>query len=106
MKRIPVCFKDSHYEIVSTDKLDKLLESRKIKAFRRTAGWVIIGQDPVRSKDGKYNGPERRMERKRQCCRGIKHRMSNLRAQKERQCLTCINMIDGKCVVTAIKVRY
>ncbi len=105
MKRIPVCFKDDHYELVTTDNLERLLESGKIKAFRRATGWVIIGQDPLRGKGGSHNGPERRMQRRRQCCKGLKHRLPKVTAQKEQACLTCINYMGGKCVSTVIMVH-
>lgn len=61
----------------------------------------IIGQDPVRGNGGKYCGPERRAAGKRQCCREFIHRAPYVSALKERECLTCINMIDGKCVIKA-----
>lgn len=105
MKRIPVCFTNNHYELVTAERLEKLLEAGKIKAFRRTTGWVMVDQDPVRKKDCGYSGPERRTGKKRMCCRGFSHRQIVATVQKERECLTCINMIHGKCIVTAIKVR-
>jgi hypothetical protein len=61
MNKIPVVFRDNHHDIVSGNELDRLLETGKIKAFRRSTGWVVIGRDTIRGNGGNYIGPERRM---------------------------------------------
>ncbi len=40
--------------------LGSLIDSKKIIAFRRASGWVIVGKDPVREKHMLYTGRERR----------------------------------------------
>jgi hypothetical protein len=42
--------------------LDLLLSRELVKRFKRSSGWAVIGQDPVRYKrqDCSYNGMERR----------------------------------------------
>ncbi|HEY6007083.1 MAG TPA: hypothetical protein VIU40_02090 [Geobacteraceae bacterium] len=40
--------------------LENLIDSKKIIAFRRASGWVIVGKDPVREKHMPYAGTERR----------------------------------------------
>lgn len=48
--------------------LDEFIVNGKVKAFLRSDGWAIIGQHPVRSRrSGDYDGPERRMQRKKSC---------------------------------------
>jgi hypothetical protein len=37
-----------------------LIKSRKIKKFKRSKGWAVMGLDRVRGDGGKYKGPERR----------------------------------------------
>ncbi len=62
--------------------LDTLLDDGKIKAFRRSTGWVVIGRDPIRrggSKD--YNGPERRIT-------------------SQKSCIKCPEMVFGECITT------
>lgn len=86
MKRIPVIFTDHRYKRVSGVELDQLLVDGSVKAFRRSSGWAIIGQDSLRGDGGIYSGPDRRREFKRLCALG------------SRSCLTCNNFVEGKCV--------
>ena len=58
--QIQVLFSDDMPGTVDADKLDELIDSRRIVAFRRNTGWVRVGRDTVRGAGGKYNGPERR----------------------------------------------
>jgi hypothetical protein len=45
---------------VKADRLDELIRTRRIIAFRRSGGWVRVGRDPVRGNGGVYGGPDRR----------------------------------------------
>jgi hypothetical protein len=54
---------DGDLSIVSTEGLDRLLEHNLAKRFRRTAGWAVVGTDPIRSTVQRlddYDGCERR----------------------------------------------
>ena len=55
---IPVIFADDSYDMVEDRMLNELIITNKIKAFKRTDGWVRIGEDPIRKIV--YTGPERR----------------------------------------------
>ncbi len=86
---IPVilCENDEHDEVPDY-LLGRLIESGKIKSFRRSTGWVVIGRDPVRGVGkGFYNGPERRSSR-------------------QKSCLACAEMIGGTCISTSCPDRY
>lgn len=41
-------------------RLEKLLASGQLLAFRRATEWVLVEKDPVRGAGGSYSGPERR----------------------------------------------
>lgn len=58
--RIPVMLKDGTALKVYPRVLNHLLESEEVLLFKRTDGWVVLGQDPVRGAGGAYAGPERR----------------------------------------------
>jgi hypothetical protein len=51
---------DKRFGAVHTSRLDYLIQSGLLFAFRRAHGWVIVGKDPVRGIGGSYSGPERR----------------------------------------------
>jgi hypothetical protein len=57
-----VIYTDNHYDYVKDFMLDDLIESQKIAKFRRSAGWVTIGVDPIRARKHNrlFNGIERR----------------------------------------------
>lgn len=58
---IPVIYEDDSYDMVEDYLLNELIVTKRIKAFKRSSGWVRIGQDRVRKID--YTGPERRGRR-------------------------------------------
>ncbi len=58
--KIQVIFFDDTPALVEAERLDELISSRRIQAFRRSSGWVRVGQEPVRGNGGRYEGPERR----------------------------------------------
>jgi len=98
MHGIPVLFSDNHYKVVSGIELDQLLMLDRVKAFRRSTGWVIIGEDPLRGAGGEYSGPERRRKIGRICGTGSRIVSQQTLVQKTRLCLTCVNLVDGKCL--------
>ena len=51
---------DKRFGAVHVSRLDYLIGSGKLFAFRRAQEWVIVEKDPVRGKGGSYSGPERR----------------------------------------------
>jgi hypothetical protein len=57
---INVIYFDDTPGVVDTGRLDELIQSRRIIAFRRSDGWVRVGRDPVRGNGGRYGGPDRR----------------------------------------------
>lgn len=61
---IPVVYKNEKLGMVSPSRLDDLIASDKIIAFRRSSGWAILGEDPIRSNNTNidYKGPERRKQ--------------------------------------------
>lgn len=63
---IKVRFKDGRIDLVPSRKLDELIVMSEIEKFERASGWVVLGEDPVRSTlRGDYHGPERRRALKR-----------------------------------------
>lgn len=63
---IDVVFKDGSRGNVLSQTLDLLLASGEVATFRRSSGWVIVGQDPIRRKSRSrwYAGVERRSRMK------------------------------------------
>jgi hypothetical protein len=59
---IGVIYKNNKRGKVENYLLDDLIKDERIKAFRRTTGWVRIGRDPIRQMWHKdlFNGMERR----------------------------------------------
>jgi hypothetical protein len=45
---IQVIYADNHHDFVKPNILDSLIELRKISKFKRSSGWVTVGEDPVR----------------------------------------------------------
>jgi len=59
---IPVIYPDGRHDLVKPFILDRLIEQRHIRSFKRSSGWVSLGVDPVRTNRGhnNYHGEERR----------------------------------------------
>ncbi len=57
---IQVIYFDETPGLVKVERLDELIRTRRIQAFRRSEGWARVGRDPVRGFGGRYEGPERR----------------------------------------------
>ena len=106
MRGIPVYFTDNHYKVVSGHELDQLLMDGKVKAFHRSTGWAIVGEDPVRGKGGMYTGPERRRRRGKLCSNGSKSKSQQLTEKKGSSCLTCFNLVEGKCLSKELLDSY
>jgi hypothetical protein len=51
---------DKRCGAVHRSRLEFLIRSGLLFAFRRAEGWVIVEKDPVRGSGGNYTGPERR----------------------------------------------
>lgn len=51
---------DKRFGAVHKFRLESLIKSGQLFAFRRANEWVIIEKDPVRRDEGGYSGPERR----------------------------------------------
>ena len=45
---IKVMYKDGKMGKVDAERLDDLIQSKKIKKFQRSGQWVTIGVDPIR----------------------------------------------------------
>lgn len=51
---------DKRFGAVHKFRLETLIKSGQLFAFRRGNEWVILEKDPVRGEDAGYSGPERR----------------------------------------------
>jgi hypothetical protein len=47
-------------ELVSKDDLQFLLDIQQVVGFKRSDGWVVLGQDKMRFQKSSYHGEERR----------------------------------------------
>ena len=57
---IPVVLSGGEEELVSQDELQILLDVQQIMFFKRSDGWVVLGQDKMRVQGAPYHGKERR----------------------------------------------
>ena len=59
---IPVEFTDGSHGKMVPAALDLCLRQNRIRSFRRSDGWVVIGLDPLRGTGSlvAYEGPDRR----------------------------------------------
>jgi len=104
MRGIPVLFNNNHYKLVSDKELDQLLKTGRVKAFRRSTGWALIGHAPLRGKGGKFGkfkGPERRKQRVRLCGSCSRIKSQQVTVQKGRLCLICDNLAEEICLSRA-----
>jgi hypothetical protein len=68
--------------------LDRLIAMGRVRSFRRSSGWVVIGRDPIRKPSWEfYNGPERRR-------------------RTVRSCIACPDMVNGECISSNCQDRY
>ena len=58
---IRVFYTDGTFDMVKPKMLDYLLDKKKIKRFKRSNGWAVVGKDAIRSgSSNSYWGEERR----------------------------------------------
>jgi hypothetical protein len=57
---IPVVLSGGKEELVSKDDLQFLMDIQQIMLFKRSDGWVVLGQDKMRSQGAPYHGREQR----------------------------------------------
>jgi hypothetical protein len=57
---ITVMYTNGKAGIVESYQLDDLIASGKIKKFRRSDGWVVVGKDPIRKADELEIKPKKR----------------------------------------------
>jgi hypothetical protein len=57
---ITVMYTNGKTGIVENYQLDDLIVSGKIKKFRRSDGWVVVGKDPIRKADELEIKPKKR----------------------------------------------
>ena len=57
---IPVVLSGGKEELVSKDDLQFLMDIQQIMLFKRSDGWVVLGQDKMRDQRAPYRGEERR----------------------------------------------
>ena len=48
---------DNHYDYVKGFILDHLIELRDIVKFKRSTGWVTVGEDPIRESKRNDDNP-------------------------------------------------
>ncbi|MBW2451476.1 MAG: hypothetical protein JRF07_03865 [Deltaproteobacteria bacterium] len=69
--KIETVLNDSTTYFVSPQVLNVLLENKRVMKFRRSSGWAVVGEDPIRIKPKTaechvHFGPERRLNPKSQ----------------------------------------
>jgi len=57
---IQVVLSGGKEELVSKDELQFLLDIQQIMLFKRSDGWVALGQNKMRGQDVPYRGEEKR----------------------------------------------
>ena len=57
---IQVMYSDSRTGQIDTSLLDNMLSEHNIKMFRRSDGWVTVGEAHIRGEGGMYEGVDRR----------------------------------------------
>lgn len=51
---IPVVLSDGQEDSVSKDELQFLMDVHQVLQFKRSDGWVVVGQDKMRDKSAPY----------------------------------------------------
>jgi len=57
---IPMVLSGGKEELVSKNDLQFLLDIQQVVGFKRSDGWVVVGQDKMRFQKSSYNGEEQR----------------------------------------------
>jgi len=55
---IPIVLSGGQVDLVSKEELQFLLDVHQIMLFKRSDGWVFVGQDKMRVGSSPYNGKE------------------------------------------------
>jgi len=55
---IPIVLSDGQEELVSKEELQFLLDVHQVMLFKRSDGWVFVGQDKMRVGSAPYKGKE------------------------------------------------
>ncbi len=55
-----VVFQDNKEGLIDAALLDQMISADRIKMFMRSAGWAMVGINPIRGSGGMYDGVERR----------------------------------------------
>ena len=55
---IPVVLSGGHEDLASTEELQFLLDLHQVVLFKRSDGWVQVGQDKMRVENTSYDGKE------------------------------------------------
>lgn len=46
---IRIRYPNGRFDMIKASHLDRLLAAQQISSFKRQSGWVVLGQDPIRS---------------------------------------------------------
>lgn len=46
---IRIRYPNGRFDMIKASHLDRLLVAKQISSFKRQSGWVVLGQDPIRS---------------------------------------------------------
>ena len=58
---IRVMYDDGKFDMVKPQRLDTLLETKRVISFKRDEGWAVVGRDALRSSRSQgHKGVERR----------------------------------------------
>lgn len=57
---IPIVLSGGQEDLVSKEELQFLLDVHQVEMFRRSDGWVLVGQDRMRHEKAPHNGQESR----------------------------------------------
>jgi hypothetical protein len=57
---VQVMYKDDQIGEIDKAILDEMISGEKIKMFKRSDGWAVVGVDHTRGLGGMYGGPDRR----------------------------------------------
>lgn len=55
-----VMYQNNTTSQIDSALLDQMIELNRIKMFKRSDGWAMVGKDQVRGSGGPYAGPDRR----------------------------------------------
>ena len=59
---IPVVLSGGNQKLVSKDDSQFLMDIQQVVLFKRSDGWVAVGQHKMRCQEAAYNGEEQRQD--------------------------------------------